>query len=209
MSSVDQEAGRRPRGRPRAFDREAVLRRAMELFWAKGFDHCSMNDLVEVMGINSPSIYAAFGSKEDLFREALALYGSVEGATMQDALHEPVSGREAFKAMFRKNVDLCAGARTPRGCMLILGALRIGAEHEELHDLLRKRRQGIATLVSKRLAKAAAEGELAPGVDVDVLAVLCLTMLSGLSIQAHDGVARTVLFSAIDAFVASLPFIDS
>ncbi|SAL16294.1 TetR/AcrR family transcriptional regulator [Caballeronia humi] len=209
MSSVDEETVRRPRGRPRAFDREAALRRAMELFWAKGYDHCSMNDLVDAMGINSPSIYAAFGSKESLFREALALYGKSEGATAQDALQEPVCGREAIKTMLRRNVELFTCSGKPRGCMLILGALNIGAEHEELHVMLKKRRQAIATLVRKRLSKAAEEGELPSSADISVLTALCMTMLSGLSMQAHDCVPRAVLFSAIDMFVASLPFIDT
>ena len=110
MSSVDEEAVRRPRGRPRAFDREAVLRRAMELFWAKGFDHCSMNDLVEAMGINSPSIYAAFGSKEDLFREALALYGRSEGAT--------AAGRVAGTGVRTRGVQDDAAAK----CGVVRGA---------------------------------------------------------------------------------------
>src|SRR6478609_10252610 len=102
MSSVNEEAARRPRGRPRAFDRDAAVRCAMEVFWEKGFDGTSMSDLADAMGIYSPSLYAAFGGKEDLFREALGLYGSAEGAIARRALEENAGGREAIAAMFRR-----------------------------------------------------------------------------------------------------------
>jgi AcrR family transcriptional regulator len=91
----------RPRGRPREFDRRAALRRAMEVFWVRGFDACSISDLGDAMGINSPSLYAAFGSKEALFREAVELYVDGEGgaAVRQLLAHESV--REDLRAFLR------------------------------------------------------------------------------------------------------------
>jgi AcrR family transcriptional regulator len=206
MSLVEQQPVRRPRGRPRAFDRETALRRAMEVFWEKGFDNCSMSDLVETMEINSPSLYAAFGSKEELFCEAIQLYANAEGGATLNALHEYRDGRAAIDAMLRSNVEVFTQATVPRGCMLILGAVNVGSEHRELHAFLRKRRQQVAHRVRERLAQSVADGELAASVDVDALAALCITVLSGISIQARDGVPKRVLFSVIDTFMATLPF---
>ncbi|WP_053064134.1 TetR/AcrR family transcriptional regulator [Caballeronia mineralivorans] len=206
MSSLDQRTERRPRGRPRAFDREAVLRRAMEVFWTKGFDGCSMNDLVDAMDINSPSIYAAFGSKENLFREAIDLYAISEGAITRQAIKEHGNAREAIAAVFKQNIDMLTQAAAPRGCMVILGTVNIGVEHEELRAFLQSRTRNVANLIRERLAQSLADGELAADADTEALATLCVTVLSGLSVQAHNGVARQTLLDATDAFVSTLPF---
>ncbi|KLU21706.1 TetR family transcriptional regulator [Caballeronia mineralivorans PML1(12)] len=203
---MDQRTERRPRGRPRAFDREAVLRRAMEVFWTKGFDGCSMNDLVDAMDINSPSIYAAFGSKENLFREAIDLYAISEGAITRQAIKEHGNAREAIAAVFKQNIDMLTQAAAPRGCMVILGTVNIGVEHEELRAFLQSRTRNVANLIRERLAQSLADGELAADADTEALATLCVTVLSGLSVQAHNGVARQTLLDATDAFVSTLPF---
>jgi hypothetical protein len=92
--------------------------------------------------------------------------------------------------------------------MLILGTIRVGAEHEALRAMLRKGRLGLTSMIRKRLLKAVEDGQLAPSVDTESLAALCVTVLCGISVQAHDGASRASLISAIDAFVASLPFDD-
>jgi AcrR family transcriptional regulator len=209
MSLIDQQTEPRPRGRPRTFDRDAALRRALEIFWAKGFDGCSMSDLVDAMGINSPSIYAAFGSKENLFLEAVDLYAVSEGAITGQALREHANGREAIRAVLERNVEMLMQAAVPRGCMVVLGTVNISAEHRELHASLQKRRQQIGKMIRQRLAQSLAEGELAEATDIGALATLCGTVLSGLSVQARDGVSQKALFDAINAFVSTLPFIDS
>jgi AcrR family transcriptional regulator len=206
MSSLDQQTERRPRGRPRAFDREAVLRRAMEVFWTKGFDGCSMSDLVDAMDINSPSIYAAFGSKENLFREAIDLYAVSEGAITRQAIKEHGSGQEAIATVLKRNIDMLTQAAAPRGCMVILGTVNIGVEHEELRAFLQSRAQNVANLIKQRLVQSLADGELAADADTDALTTLCVTVLSGLSVQAHNGVPRQTLLDATDAFVSILPF---
>jgi AcrR family transcriptional regulator len=209
MSSIDHQAKPRPRGRPRTFDRGAALRRAMEIFWTKGFDGCSMSDLVDAMGINSPSIYAAFGSKENLFLEAIDLYAVSEGAITGQVLREQSNGREAIRAVLERNVEMLLRAAVPRGCMVILGTVNISAEHRELHAALQKRRLQVAKMIRQRLAQSLEDGELAVSTDIGALATLCVTVLSGVSVQAHDGVPQKALFEAIDAFVSTLPFINS
>jgi len=205
MSSLDQQTERRPRGRPRTFDRKAALRCAMEVFWTKGFDGCSMSDLVDAMDINSPSIYAAFGSKENLFREAIDLYAVSEGAITRQAIKEHGSGREVIAAVLKRNIDMLTQAAAPRGCMVILGTVNIGVEHEELRAFLQSRAQNVANLIKQRLVQSLADGELAADAHTDALATLCVTVLSGLSVQAHNGVPRQTLLDATDAFVSILP----
>jgi AcrR family transcriptional regulator len=193
------------RGRPREFDRETALRRAMDVFWAKGFDTCSMSDLVDAMGINSPSLYAAFGSKEDLYREAVALYTDNEGGAALRALQAHESVRDGLRAMFRTSVELYTGGSAPRGCMIFLGAMSVGAGHAKLRAEMQKRRRKAASIVTARLRRAVESGELDAKADVPALAALCMTLFAGLSIQAQDGVRRAALFAAVDQFIATLP----
>jgi AcrR family transcriptional regulator len=193
------------RGRPRQFDREAALRRAMEVFWAKGFEGCSMSDLVDAMGINSPSLYAAFGSKEDLYREAVGLYTDTEGGAALRVLQAHESVRDGLRAMFRTSAELYTGAPHPRGCMIFSGAMSVGAEHAQLRADMQKRRRKVTSIVTSRLTRAVENGELEAKTDVPALAALCMTLFAGLSIQAQDGVRRAALFAAIDQFIATLP----
>jgi len=205
MAPEVRETQHKTRGRPRAFDREAALRCAMEVFWAKGFDNCSMADLVEAMGINSPSLYAAFGSKEDLYREAVGLYTDAEGGAALRQLQAHESVRDGLRAMFRASIELFTGTQNPRGCMIFLGAMSVGAEHAQLRSEMQKRRRKVASIVAQRLAQGVENGELDARTDVQALAALCMTLFAGLSIQAQDGVRRAALFAAIDQFIATLP----
>ncbi|SAK52071.1 TetR family transcriptional regulator [Caballeronia fortuita] len=205
MSSEMRETQHKTRGRPRTFDRDAALRNAMKVFWAKGFDTCSMADLVGAMGINSPSLYAAFGSKEDLYREAVELYTDAEGGAALRLFQAHESVRDGLRAMFRASVELFTGSRTPRGCMIFLGAMSVGNEHAKLRAEMQKRRRKVASIVAARLAQGVEHGELDARTDVEALAALCMTLFAGLSIQAQDGVRRAALFAAIDQFIGTLP----
>ena len=205
MGREVRDMQRKPRGRPREFDREAALKSAMDVFWAKGFDACSMTDLVDAMGINSPSLYAAFGSKEDLYREAIALYADTEGGEALRQFQAHASVRDALRAMFRASVELYTGTREPRGCMVFLGAMSVGAGHAQLRAEMQKRRRKVASIVAARLARGVEKGELDARTDVPALAALCMTLFAGLSIQAQDGVSRKALFAAIEQFIATLP----
>ncbi|MDR5782850.1 TetR/AcrR family transcriptional regulator [Caballeronia sp. LZ065] len=205
MSSLAHQTQLKTRGRPRSFDRETALRRAMEVFWSKGYDTCSMADLVDAMGINSPSLYAAFGSKEDLYREAVELYVAAEGGAALRNLQAHESVRDGLRAMFRTSTELFTGTSHPRGCMIFLGAMSVGAEHAQLRAELQKLRRKVASTVAARLAQAVESGELDARTDVPALAALCMTLFAGLSIQAQDGVRKPALFAAIDQFIGTLP----
>lgn len=205
MTGPIDAAVSKTRGRPRTFDRHTALTRAMEMFWLKGFDGCAISELTAAMNINSPSLYAAFGSKEDLFREAIDLYGAIEGEATRCALAGPRNIRDALGAMLRRGVDTFTRGPQPRGCMVMLGALNVSAGQKELRALLHKGQKQIHDVIRKRMALAVEDGEIAPSVDIDGLSMMCAVLFTGLAVHAHDGAGRAKLNSAIDAFIATLP----
>jgi AcrR family transcriptional regulator len=194
------------RGRPRAFEREVALRRAMDLFWEKGFDMCSMADLVDAMGVNSPSIYAAFGNKESLYREAIELYVRAEGGAALRNFESRATLRESLDAMFDASIDLFTSGQRSRGCMIFLGGAGIGAEHVELRNFLQGLRLSMTRTVEKRLKKAVEQGELARDADYAALATLCMSVFSGLSVQAADGASKRKLHAGVAQLLAVIPF---
>ncbi|WP_259294925.1 TetR/AcrR family transcriptional regulator [Paraburkholderia sp. DHOC27] len=175
------------------------------MFWQKGFDGCAISDLTVAMNINSPSLYSAFGSKEALFREAVDLYGTLEGEATRAALAGPRRIQDALGTMLKRSVEMFTRGPQPRGCMVMLGTLNISAEQKELRALLHKRQKQIVDVIRKRMLLAMDDGEFAPGTDIDGLSMMCAVLFTGLAVHAHDGAGRARLNAAIDAFVAMLP----
>lgn len=191
------------RGRPASFDREEALRRAMEVFWEVGYESATMSQLKAAMGgLCSPSVYAAFHSKEALFREAVALYQAEMGHLGRDALSAP-TGRGAIENMLRSAVVGFSTPGRPRGCLVILGVMNCSPESRGVQDFLRACRQEVLGKIRTRLLRAVEEGELTPEVDVESLAVFYTTVLQGLSTQAHDGASRETLMAVVDCAMAA------
>lgn len=197
------------RGRPRAFDRTVALRRAMDLFWEKGFDMCSMSDLVDAMGVNSPSIYAAFGNKESLYREAIELYLRAEGGAALRMFDSSPTLRESLETMFETSIDLFTSGQRSRGCMIFLGGAGIGTEHVELRDFLQALRLKVARTIEKRLKKAIEQGELVHDANTGALATLCMSVFCGLSVQAADGASKRKLHAGVAQLLSMIPFRSS
>jgi AcrR family transcriptional regulator len=192
------------RGRPRTFDRDAALRAAMTLFWEKGFTASSMTELCERMGINSPSLYAAFGSKEALYAEALAHYSDVFAPEIWAPLDQAPTAREGVEAFLVLSAKALTRAGNPRGCMLTHST--VASEGcENLGRLVLSARAASLKTLEARLVRAVTEGELAATVDVKALARMFLGVQQGMSVQARDGARRRELEAMASAAMAAWP----
>lgn len=193
------------RGRPRNFDRGVALERAMELFWAKGYEGTQLIDLTAVMGIKPPSFYAAFGSKEAVFREALELYERKTGSGRSKAFGDSLDTRQSIRALLEHGIDVALAAPNSGGCMVMLGMIHAGPGYEPLCDLLRSRRQENYRQVRDRLERGVREGDLPPSTEIARLATFYCATLQAISLQAHDGGKRKELVAIVDCAMKAMP----
>ncbi len=176
-------------GRPRAFDIDEALDRALKVFWQKGYEGASLPDLTRAMGINRPSLYAAFGNKEALFRKAIDRYLSGPACHVSEALKEPTA-RAVVERVLRGGIDLVTDSRNPGGCFMVQAALACGDTADALRLELARRRAAGETALCERFERAVAEGDLPPGSDPADLARYVTTVLHGMSVQAAGGAGR-------------------
>lgn len=191
------------RGRPRGFDRDVALRQAMLTFWEHGYEGTSMTDLTTAMGIASASIYAGFGSKEELFREAVELYGATEGAEPLRLLHDAPTAREGVARALRSNADRFADPSTPPGCLVVLSALTGTTQNAALRAFLAERRALVPRSFRRRLDQGVKDGDVPEGADADAVAAFYATVLHGLAVQSRDGAPRAQLETVITCAMAA------
>jgi AcrR family transcriptional regulator len=192
-------------GRPRSFDRDAALDAAMLLFWRKGFAAASMNDLCDAMGIRSPSLYAAFGSKEALYLEAVEHYVQTIGPSVWDKLSEGTTARAGVESLLLAGTEtLPESGAMPGGCMATLAA--VGDEWPAaIADVVGEVRLTMLGYLRSRLTTAVAEGELAASTDIDGLSRFYLGVFQGMAIQARDGATQAELRSIAAAAMMAWP----
>jgi AcrR family transcriptional regulator len=176
-------------GRPREFDTDRALDRALKVFWRRGYEGASLPELTKAMRISRPSLYAAFGNKEALFRQAIDRYVDGPGAAVRDALSEPTA-RAVVERVFRAGVEMLADSRNPRGCFLVQGALACGDTADCLRREMAKRRDEFVIALRERFERAIAEGDLTSDADPGDLARFVATVLHGMSVQASTGARR-------------------
>ena len=191
------------RGRPRGFDPDKALEQAMRLFWRKGYEATSVSDLTGAMGINRPSLYAAFGNKESLFRRALDRYADGPSAYQREALQEPTA-REVVTRILQGVIAMGTGPRNPPGCMWVHGVLSCGGQ-EDIREDLARRRDVDETNLRRRFQRALAERDLPTGSDPATLARYVGTLNLGLAVQAAAGASRAELTRVADAILAAWP----
>lgn len=192
------------RGRPRSFDVEKVLDRALQVFWRKGYEGTSLSDLTRAMGINRPSIYAAFGDKRALFCKVLDRYAEGPAAFVRDALSEPTA-RAVVERLLRSAADMHTDPRGPRGCLMVQGALAAGAGGAAVRKELIARRAMDEAVIRKRLERAKSEGDLPAGSSPADLARYVVTVIRGMAVQAAGGASRNELRRVIETALRAWP----
>jgi len=181
-----------PAGRPRDFDTEKALDRALLVFRKKGYEGASLADLTKAMGINRPSLYAAFGNKEDLFRKALDRYVGQVSCFIHTALNQKTA-REVVEKLLFGLADAQTDPRYPQGCLTITGGLACGEEAEPIRKELMNRRAGTEIALCDRLKRAKSEGDLPASANPADLARYIATVIQGMSVQAASGASRKEL----------------
>jgi AcrR family transcriptional regulator len=193
----------KPRGRPRAFDRDKALAAAIEIFWRKGFEGTSISDLTEAMGINPPSLYAAFGDKEKLFLEAAEAYGSKRGSECPYC-DEPTARGAVEKLLTYMARELSANDQ-PRGCMMMMAAATSANASARLQRMLAEKRAANGEHLRARIKQGIADGDVPAGTDAGALADFYVTIMAGLSMQARDGASRKSLLATVERAMTVFP----
>lgn len=185
-------------GRPREFDRDAALRAATHLFWQHGFDAVSLEQLLQAMGgLSKASFYAAFKSKEQLYRAAIAYYLVEHGRVSDDLGNAGLPPRMRLELALRRTAAMQSDPSHPSGCLVALSAMT--AATGGLTELTAGERARNRALIGRCVEEAVAKGELKPGVEPDGVAALLDALLLGISIMARDGVARGTIDAAISS----------
>ena len=202
-STNGAESPKRDRGRPREFDRGQALERAMRLFWSRGYDAISMADLRAELGITQASLYAAFGSKERLFQEAVGLYRQTAGFSTTAALATDANAGDAIRAMLQAAVNAFSAPDAPGGCLLILGATNCPVESKTVQDHLLSIRRQISQSILDRLKLGQRDGDVPKTAPVVALTAYFSTVLHGLALQSRDGASRKTLTEVVEIAMAN------
>jgi AcrR family transcriptional regulator len=201
--SIREKEVRGP-GRPLGFDPVKALDRALHVFWERGYEGASLAELTRAMGINRPSMYAAFGNKEELFRKALGRYEELVGAHLYETLREPTA-RGAVECLLRGSAEGLSRTGQPHGCILVQGALACGAESRGVQRELATRRGMQEEMLRDRLLRAKREGDLPQGADPKELAGYFTAVLHGMSVQAAGGAGREKLLGIAQRAMRAWP----
>ncbi|MER7702466.1 TetR/AcrR family transcriptional regulator [Kitasatospora sp. NPDC097605] len=176
----------------------------MLTFWARGYEGTAMAELTAAMGMSAPSIYAAFGDKEALFRKAVERYMAGPGAYLQAALDQPTT-EALVRTLLHSAVEAVAGESTPHGCLVVQGALAVSPRSAEVRKYLARLREEGVTCLADRLRPFSAADGLPSGSDPSALARLLVALVQGLAVQAASGVPREALHAVADQMITCLP----
>jgi AcrR family transcriptional regulator len=202
MKPLARTSGKPP-GRPRSFDRDDALERAMEVFWKRGFEGASLNDLTDAMGINPPSLYAAFGDKEHLFLEAVERYQAKRGD--ECPYEDAPTAQEAIEKLLTYAATEFTRPRNPRGCLMVMAATTSSASSARLQSALAQHRAASTTCLRARIDRGLAEGELPRGTNTAALADFYHAVVAGMALQARDGASRKSLMAVVQAAMHAWP----
>jgi AcrR family transcriptional regulator len=184
-------------GRPRNFDYDEALDQALKVFWKKGYEGTTLPDLTAAMGINRPSMYAAFGNKEELFRKAIERYVAHFSAHFAEALKEPTA-RLVVEKLLCGGLNVVTNQDNPLGCFLVQGALACGDTADCLKQEVANRRRAGEELLTQRFIQAKETGDLPPQINAADLARYVFVLTYGMSVQANSGVSKNELMRIVE-----------
>jgi AcrR family transcriptional regulator len=191
-------------GRARAFDADEALDKAMTVFWRKGYDGASLSDLTEAMGINRPSLYAAYGNKQQLFRKALERYGEGPSSYEREALAQPTA-REVAEGLLRGAADVQTDPQTPAGCLATLGTTYCAEDSSPVGKILIESRLAGHAAIRERFERARAEGDLPADADPKALTHYIGAVVCGMAVLAASGATRGDLERVIELTMRAWP----
>jgi len=194
----------RPPGRPRKFDRDKVLDRAVTTFWAKGYSRASLQDLTESMGINRPSLYATFGSKHDLFMEVIDRYASTFGRLPFSALKSNQDVRKVVAAFFEASIRCATSKGKPRGCLIANVATFEAEKDTQVREKVSGMFADTDRAISDYFRAAEDEGRLSHEHDPQALARMVISITHSIATRARVGASRKQLSVLVNDFMAVL-----
>jgi AcrR family transcriptional regulator len=202
--SLDENSDCAPMGRPREFDMSEAIDKAMLLFWRKGYEGTSIADLTGALGITRPSLYAAFGNKELLFRTVLDRYDEGTAQFLSPSLNLPTA-REVAEGLLRGAANFHAHPANPPGCLMVHGALVGSDESDPLRQETRNRRARLREAIRKRFERALAEGDLPEGAEPEALARYIVAVMRGMAVEAASGAKGKDLHQIVDMVMRGWP----
>jgi AcrR family transcriptional regulator len=202
--SLDEKGHLTPIGRPREFDASEAIDKAMLVFWRKGYEGTSIADLTEALGITRPSLYAAFGNKEQLFRTVLDRYDEGTAEFLSPSLNLSTA-RDVAEGLLRGAANFHARPANPPGCLMVHGALVGSDESDPLRQETRNRRARLREAIRKRLERALVEGDLPEGAEPGALARYIVAVMRGMAVEAASGAKGSDLHQIVDLAMRAWP----
>jgi AcrR family transcriptional regulator len=192
------------RGRPRVFDMDEALDKALEIFWKRGYEGASIAELTETLGITKPSLYTAFGNKEELFKKSLSRYKAGPAAFVKYVINEPTAYKVAERFLFNA-AEFLTDKHHPKGCMIVQAALSSGESSDLVKEILIQNRHAYEQLLSERFGKAIKDGDLSSTTNPKSLAKYLATLHQGMSVQATSGATKDELIEIASLALKSWP----
>jgi AcrR family transcriptional regulator len=196
-------ATRRPRGRPRKFDRDQALARAMEVFWSRGYEGASLADLTKAMGINPPSLYAAFGDKENLFIEAVQRYH--ENVRQQCPYAGQPTARDAVERLLTELATLFTDRSHPAGCLAVMAMITSSTSSARLQKMLADERAMARGRLRERIQLGIKAGDVPAGTDAGALTDFYVAVINGISLHAREGASRKSVLAMVETAMRAWP----
>lgn len=197
------------KGRPRNFDKDEALEKALAVFWRNGYQGSALSELTEAMGINKPSLYGTFGDKASLYLQALELYGAQQGKKHLRALESQEDPRKAVKAFLTSVVGMQTSPKLPGGCFVVNGTTECGSVGmPEIVDKALSKTVALSVLALEQRFKRDCEAGRLPAETSSALAHYVAALMMGLGVMAKAGTSRKALIEAIDRSLPAIPSSD-